>query len=96
LSELIDYLQSSQTRMINYGARYPTGLPISTSLDESAVNSLIGDRFKKKGQMRWTATGANALLHIRVADLTGELADQFKRPYQAQPATNKEIFAMAT
>jgi hypothetical protein len=71
------------------------GLPMSTSLAESAVNSVIGDRFKKKGQMRWTPAGGNALLHIRVADLNGELADQFKRPYQAQPAPNKESFAMA-
>jgi len=30
--------------------------------------------------MRWTTAGANALLHIRVADLNGELADIFKKP----------------
>ena len=32
--------------------------------------------------MRWTFADANALLHIRVADLNGEFADIFKKtPY---------------
>lgn len=80
VKELIGYLEPNQCRLINYAARYRAGLPISTSLAESAVNFVIGDRFKKKGQMRWTTAGANALLHIRVADLNGELADIFKKP----------------
>ena len=84
VKELIAYLGADQSRLINYGARYRAGLPISTSLAESAVNFVIGDRFKKKGQMRWTPAGANALLHIRVADLNGELADILKKPLYVQ------------
>ncbi|KAF3996046.1 hypothetical protein [Glaciimonas immobilis] len=77
---MLGYPGSDQSRLINYGARYRAGFPISTSLAESAVNFVIGDRFKKKRQMRWTLAGANALLHIRVADLNGEFADIFKKP----------------
>ncbi|MGS0742327.1 ISKra4 family transposase [Glaciimonas sp. GG7] len=80
VQDMIGYLGSDQSRLINYAACYRAGLPISTSLAESAVNFVIGDRFKKKGQMRWTLDGANALLHIRVEDLNGELADIFKKP----------------
>ena len=34
--------------------------------------------------MRWTPAGANALLHIRVANLNGELADALKRRHRLQ------------
>ena len=47
------------------------GLPVSTSTAESAVESAIGDRFKKNRNMRWTNEGANALRHIRLDDLNG-------------------------
>jgi hypothetical protein len=85
VKELINYLVPNKDRLINYGARYRTGLPMSTSLAESAVNFVIGDRFKKKGQMRWTLAGANALLHIRVADLNGELPGWFNKLLYVNP-----------
>jgi len=37
--------------------------------------------------MRWTKEGANALLHIRVADLNGELAIALKRRHWRRPKT---------
>ncbi|MGH7462471.1 MAG: hypothetical protein ACREMA_15790 [Longimicrobiales bacterium] len=71
---------------------------MSTSLVESAVHSVIGDRFKRKRQLRWTPAGAIALLHIRVANINGELADQLqlnaRRPTRHGPA-NQEDFACA-
>lgn len=85
IRDLIGYLEWNRDRLIDYGARYRAKLPIATSLAESAVNFVIGDRFKKKGQMRWTPTRANALLHIRVADLNGELEDILKQPLYVLP-----------
>jgi hypothetical protein len=73
-TELIAYMRRYRHRLVDYGERHRAGLPISTSLAESAVASVIGDRFKKNRKMRWTPKGANALLHIRVADLNGQLA----------------------
>ena len=79
VAELIAYLRRNKARLVHYAQRYRLGLPISTSAAESAVESVIGDRFKKNRKMRWTPKGANALLHIRVADLNGELASALKR-----------------
>ena len=47
--------------------------------------ALVGDRFKKNRKMPWTPEGANALLHIRVADLKGELANAFERRHWTRP-----------
>jgi hypothetical protein len=78
INELIAYLTRNRNRLVNYGVRYRQGLPISTSTAESAVESVVGDRFRKNRKMRWTLAGANALLHIRVADLNGQLVSALR------------------
>jgi hypothetical protein len=40
---------------------------------ESTVNELINWRFCKKQQMSWTRAGAQALLHVKTAELNGTL-----------------------
>ena len=65
VAELIAYLGRNRERLVDYGTQHRSGLPISTSMAESAVESVIGGRFKKNRKMRWTPKGANALLHIR-------------------------------
>ncbi len=91
VSELISYLNNNSSRLVNYGKRYRAGLPVSTSTAESAVESVIGDRFKKNRKMRWTHKGANALLHIRVANLNGELKEALRRRHWRRPrAANDE------
>lgn len=74
VAELVAYLQRNKARLIHYAQRYRLGLPISTSAAESSLESVVGDRFKKNCKMRWTPKGANALLHLRVADLNAEPA----------------------
>lgn len=97
LAELIAYLSKNRHRLIDYCVRHRAGLPISTSLAESAVESVIGDRFKKNRKMRWTPKGANALLHIRVANLNGELATALKERsrLRRQPANDPGFFYAA-
>lgn len=97
VSELISYLENNRDRLVNYAVRYRLGLPISTSTAESAVESVIGDRFKKNRKMRWTPTGANALLHIRVANLNGELSDALKQRHivRTQPANEPTFYSFA-
>jgi hypothetical protein len=41
--------------------------------EESTVNQLVNWRMCKKQQMRWSAAGAQLLLHVRTADLNGRL-----------------------
>ena len=58
--------------LVNYGARHRKGLPISSSIAESAVNLVVSHRMAKKQQMRWTDEGAHRLVQVRVATLNGE------------------------
>jgi len=53
--------------------RYRSGLRVTTTLAESAVNSLVGKRMVKKQQMRWSRHGARKLMQVRTAELNGEL-----------------------
>ncbi len=85
VTELIAYLSNNSSRLVNHGQRSRAGRPVSTSTAESAVESVIGDRFKKNRKMRWTHKGANALLHIRVADLNGELEESLMRRHWKRP-----------
>ena len=67
------YLESNGQYLVNYGWRYRHGMPISSSIAESAVNEVVSWRCAKKRQMRWTNKGAHLLVQVRGAVLNGEL-----------------------
>lgn len=81
LGKLIRYMRGFADWLIAYGKRYHADRPISTSGAESAVDYVIGQRMKKKGHMRWSREGANALLQVRCAVLNGVDMQHFKRWY---------------
>ena len=60
--------------LVNYGARHRKGLPISSSIAESAVNEVVSYRMAKKRQMRWADEGAHCMAQVRVAVLNGEFS----------------------
>ena len=68
------YLRKNTATLVNDGARYRKGLPISSSIAESAVNQVVSLRMAKKRQMRWTDAGAHRLVQVRVAVLNAELS----------------------
>ena len=68
------YLRLNEDYLVNYGARYRKGLPISSSIAESAVNEVVSQRMAKKQQMHWSDEGAHCLAQVRVADINGELS----------------------
>jgi hypothetical protein len=68
------YVRSHERVLVDYGARYRKGLPISSATAESAVSQVVSLRMAKKRQMRWWDEGAHALVLVRVADLNGELS----------------------
>jgi hypothetical protein len=74
LRRLYCYIENNAATLVNYGARYHKGLPISSSIAESAVNLVVSHRMAKKQQMRWTDEGAHCLAQVRVAALNGELS----------------------
>src|SRR5215813_9757944 len=59
--------------LVNYASRYRKGLPVSSSIAESAVNQAVSLRMAKKRQMRWSDQGAHLLAQVRVSDLNGQL-----------------------
>ena len=68
------YIRNNTHILVNYGARHRKGLPISSSIAESAVNLVVSHRMAKKRQMRWTDEGAHCMAQVRVAALNGELS----------------------
>ena len=74
LRRLYLYIENNAGTLVNYGMRYHKGLPISSSIAESAVNLIISHRMAKKQQMRWTDEGAHCLAQVRVAVLNEEFS----------------------
>ena len=74
LHRVSGYIKNNAGTLVNYGARHRRGLPISSSIAESAVNLVVSHRMAKKQQMRWTDEGAHCLVQVRVAALNGELS----------------------
>jgi len=74
LRRLYFYIENNAGTLVNYGMRYHKGLPISSSIAESAVNLVVSHRMAKKQQMRWTDEGAHCLAQVRVAVLNEEFS----------------------
>lgn len=55
---LYSYIDNNADTLVNYSARYRKGLPISSSIAESAVNQVVSHRMAKKQEMRWSDEGA--------------------------------------
>ncbi|WP_433706436.1 ISKra4 family transposase [Paraburkholderia sacchari] len=68
------YLRNNAHTLVNYGARHRKGLPISSSIAESAVNQVISHRMAKKRQMRWSDEGAQYMAQVRAAVLNREFS----------------------
>ena len=81
VDEFVEYLKGNERMLINYGAAYRSGRPISSAIAESTVNTLLGKRFGKKQQMHWTPAGAHQLLQVRAVELNGDLGRLFQRWY---------------
>jgi hypothetical protein len=76
--EFCVYIESNLNSLINYGERYRAGEPISSSIAESTVNTVISKRFAKRQQMQWTPRGAHLLLQTRTRTLDGTLRPLFE------------------
>jgi hypothetical protein len=80
----IGYDQRNRPYMC-YGEYLAQGWPIGTGVIEAACGHLAKDRMEQSG-MRWTKTGAQAVLDLRAVRLNGhgERDWQFHRPQQHQ------------
>lgn len=88
LRRLYFYIDNNAGTLVNYGMRYHKGLPISSSIAESAVNLVVSHRMAKKQQMRWTDEGAHCLAQVRVAVLNEEFSVEKLAVLTKSSATN--------
>jgi hypothetical protein len=63
--DTIDYIEGQSTHLVNYGLRFRQGQPIGTSTTEGLANTLVNQRMNKLQQMRWSVTGAHAVITVR-------------------------------
>ena len=75
LKNLYEYLDTHHHH-IQYEKFKELGLPIGSGMVESACKWLIQQRFKGVG-MRWSETGFNHLLHLRLAWVNGRFQELF-------------------
>ena len=71
--DLWRYLTNNVDALINYGARYRSKLPISTSHAEGCVDEVVNARMAKKQRMSWSPRGAHCVATVRAAVLDGRL-----------------------
>lgn len=62
-----NYIQSNQSKIVNYEERKEKGLPFTSNLAESTVESLINQRCKGQKHMRWSREGIDPILQIRAS-----------------------------
>ena len=67
LTKLKAYISNNASKIINYRARHKSGLPFTSNLAESTVESLINKRCKGQQHMRWSREGLDPILQIRAA-----------------------------
>jgi hypothetical protein len=99
LGRLIGYLESNDRYLVNYSRRHFKGLPISSSIAESAVNEVVSWRMAKKRQMRWSDEGAHLLAQVRVRAINGDLhprafATPLRRPKPFHKPSNDAYFVL--
>jgi hypothetical protein len=76
LVEVYEYLERHRDH-IDYATYKELGLPIGSGMVESACKWLIQQRFKGVG-MRWSETGFDHLLHLRLAWVNGSFDALFQ------------------
>ena len=68
-----DYVAARRGQM-RYDEHLARGLPIGSGRAEAACKTVVGRRLKCTG-MRWSVAGANPVLWVRCANLSGWLDD---------------------
>ena len=63
VASAIEYLENNREHM-KYDEYLAAGYPIGSGVAEGACRHLVKDRLEQTG-MRWTVTGAQAMLHVR-------------------------------
>ena len=79
--EFQTYIANNAHTIPNYAERHRYGEQVSTAFVESTVNTVVGKRFSKRQQMRWSKPGAHFLLQTRTRVLDCTLKAKFQSWY---------------
>lgn len=80
-AEFQTYISNNAWMIPNYAERRRYGERVSTGFVESTVNTVVGKRFCKRQQMRWSKNGAHLMLQTRTRTLDGTLRGKFEQWY---------------
>lgn len=86
--EFHTYIANNAGMIPNYAERRRYGERVSTAFVESTVNVVVGKRFSKRQQMRWSRQGAHLMLQTRTRVLDGTLRGKFEQWYPGLAANN--------
>ena len=81
--DLPRYLAKNTDSLIDYGERYRSKLPISTSRAEGCVDEIANARMAKKQRMSWSPQDAHRMATVRAAVLDGRLKEPVGLPLAA-------------
>jgi len=82
-AEFETYITNNASMIPNFAERRRYGEHVSTGFVESTVNTVVGKRFGKRQQMRWSKRGAHLMLQTRTRALDGTLRTKFEQWYPA-------------
>jgi hypothetical protein len=82
LNAAITYCENNREHM-RYDEYLAAGYPIGSGVAEGACRHLVKDRLERTG-MRWTVTGAQALLHLRAIYINGQWDEYLTHHLQAE------------
>ena len=81
VDEFCTYIRRNTHTIPNYAERHRYGERVSTAFAESTVNAVVGKRFAKRQQMRWSKRGAHLMLQTRTRVLDDTLRAKFQSWY---------------
>ena len=81
VDEFHTYVRRNAHTIPNYAERHRYGERVSTAFAESTVNAVVGKRFAKRQQMRWSKRGAHLMLQTRTRVLDDTLRAKFQSWY---------------
>ncbi|SFU92470.1 hypothetical protein SAMN04488527_1392 [Aliiroseovarius crassostreae] len=92
-AEFETYIANNREMIPNYAERRRYGERVSTGFVESTVNTVVGKRFGKRQQMRWSKHGAHLMLQTRTRTLDGTLRPKFEQWYPGMKAAGDDKIA---
>ena len=86
-------IANNQHMIPNHAERQRYGERVSTGFVESTVNTVVGKRFGKRQQMRWSKQGAHLVLQTRARTLDGTLRSKFEQWYPSMKSGGNDKVA---